>query len=83
MDAETQRLRLQLRAAVRQASNPNRSDLREPCRSIARALVAAYDGEPTAAVEYVRRNRRTSNKDKETVDTTSVEVVAASLVARC
>ena len=73
LDAESTRLRLQLRAAARKASKLNRPVLREPCRSIARALVATHDGEPTAAVEYVRRNRRMSTKDKETVDMTSVE----------
>ena len=58
LDAESKRLRLQLRAATWKAKASTRVDIREPARSIARALVTAHAGEPTAAAEYVRRSRR-------------------------
>ena len=73
LDAESKRIRLQLRAAARKAKASTRVNLREPALSIARALVVAHAGEPTAPAEYVRRSRRGAHSDTGALDMTAVK----------
>ena len=59
-DAEVRRLSKemqQMKRRARERGGPMK--IREPQRSIARVLVCMNNGEPTAAVEYVSRSKKT------------------------